>query len=252
MSAGWKWPLAAEGGVAVPDPSALADNKWLKTTGGVWVSTDAPSGGGDLGLLAAVAPPSSPDAEDEEFASTDGLTWVNQGTSTVTYAESCMVLSIGSAGGGTGRFKSLSGSDWTYRAHLWQLAPNLDITRFMNLALRESATGKLTTIGLARRGGPLTSVSVAHWTDITTFSSYAANIDLVETYAHNRPIFVEVRKSGSTLSFHYRWGWGGPFVQVASHALTTHFTTAPDQIGFSMFQVTVAAVGVADFLRKIA
>lgn len=58
----WKHPVA--GGGTVPDPSALADNKWLKTESGVWVAADPPGGGG---LVFPDSAPASPSAFNDEY-----------------------------------------------------------------------------------------------------------------------------------------------------------------------------------------
>lgn len=256
MSAGWTYPVAGGGGgVAVPDPTSLADNKWMKTEGGVWVATDAPSsGGGDLTALGALAPPASPSAEDEEFATNDGLAWVNQGSSTVQYTDSCMVITTPLATGGSGRFKALVGSDWVYRGRLWLQQGDLTGNAIFVLALRESSSGRLAGVGWARRGGPQTSITTAQFSAPGTFAGYTNNVDMVDTYAMHLPLLVEVRKSGSTLSYHWSLGLGGIFTQSVSESLVASFNTAPDEIGFLTFAASSVAntVGVASFLRKMS
>lgn len=210
----------------------------------------------DISTLGALVPPASPSVENEEFISAaDGFSWVDQGTSTVVYQDGQMVFTKPWAGGFSGslRVKSIVGSDWRYRARLHLPIPTDNSTHFATLALRESATGKISCIGYTRRSAAI-SVTVARWSNPATFTSYTINRDLNNWNVLWSPIFVEIEKSGSNLIYRYAVAFGGFWLDFVTEAVTSPFTTAPDQVGFMVNNnySIASTVGVFHFFRKMA
>jgi hypothetical protein len=84
-------------------------------------------------------------------------------------------------------------------------------------------------------------LNIQHFSGPSTFT---AN-DVVNIYSANGGTwFLRVDFSGSNLVY-YASGDGQNWVQVASIAKTTQFTTAPDEWGFAAFNNTATAPAIA-------
>jgi hypothetical protein len=157
------------------------------------------------------------------------FTWNNQGSATSN--ETNGAIYIEHPGSSTGVFAMLKSM------------PTPPFTILMNFALmripvdylgggmffRESATGKVETIGIVYGSGTL-QVQVSNWTNSSTFVTHFFQLDGVGTY---RPAIDWFRLShnGTNISYgfsnvrHY-------FYDARNVAKNNYFTTGPDQVGF--------------------
>jgi hypothetical protein len=212
-----------------------------------------PGGAATLAALGVDAPPSPPHADDQEFASGDAMAWVNQDSATVSYEKHNLIITAPagdtSLHGRTVPITSPSGN-YRYQAKIQGNSPIATTNLAVALLLRESGTGKLGGIfHFANNGG----IQMARWTDPDTFGASHVTVTPGAIITFAEPWILEVERSGSNILYRYLGPMGGPGILLISLAITTPFTTQPDEIGiFVRPTASVAAVGVCSWLRRVA
>lgn len=219
----------------------------------------APSGGGGGGSVTSVTIddiPGSPHADDEEFATTDGFAWLNQGSSTVSYTRHTMLLGC-AAGSGVlrGRLKSITSPSGNYKYQAKIHGCSLTGTGDMDvgLFLRESGTSKIQAFSLcANRTGGQTCLRVTGWADENSIITEDAFVLLGAVGLYCQPWVLEVERSGSNLVYSFMGPMGGTPKILLSTTVSTKFTTEPNQIGFFIRPTGgEASHMVAAWLRRV-
>lgn len=184
--------------------------------------------------------PCTPNAADDEFqeatftllagARTGGWVWANQGSATASVANGWLLLSTPSNAGDSARLlvQSITATaPYTFEAKC--AAPNTHANfTVAGMVLRESATGKMVSLGESSNSSSFasfTGVKSSVWTSFTNPSADEAT--------HQQSMMVlyfKMQVSGGNHIESYSTD-GINFFQLSSTALTTDFTTAPDQVG---------------------
>lgn len=206
--------LGSPAGTPLPLP-VVATDRLIVGRGGVLKRIDQVAFRGSPGMRAkCVAPTSS-----------DFSTWVNQNGSVV--ADNDYTMSISHDNTVTGgdqlscRVRTLPGGTWDVRLGIicqWRHHNFIS----GGIALRESGSGKI----LASQFGHIANASaLVRWNSPTSFNSIVKEIGM-------RPQkgFVRFLKNGSNAELHFSTD-GVYYALFSSIALTTAFTTAPDQWG---------------------
>jgi hypothetical protein len=160
-----------------------------------------------------------------------------------------------------------AGTAWRYR---YKMMMTVNTGRIAGIGLYESGTGKLAVFGPLQNNPQV--LWFGWWTNFTTFNTYdGAHLNTPITYAqiasaimgsvsvspNTRSVWWEAERNGSNLIFRISdTGYDGTFVDYATEALTTAFTTAPNNIGFFVdpgaASVANPAVIVCDWFRRMA
>lgn len=177
--------------------------------------------------------PGVPSTEDDEALSDTSAnwTWENQGSSTLAIGDGCIDLNL-TTGAKRGIYKNMgaSGANWIYRckAYMPPYAGSGDTA--IGMYLRESGTGKVyaacvmvASTASASYRMPYTGASLS----AASYGSYVTDADWKQV----GPFYIELARSGSNFSAKVGRTWKEMFTIQSSVALTTPFTTAPDQIG---------------------
>jgi len=187
------------------------------------------------------AVPCSPDATNDEFGHTfgalgdvnDGMwTWVNQNSATATLTNG--MVSISGAPGSEQQqclFQSAPGSTpYTYTTVGYN---NVTIggSSVINLAFRESATGKIVSIGSQiQNSSNSNKLLVGKWTNATTNSTFPVS---GSTSSTTNPLYLRVQNTGANTV--YSWSPDGVIYQTAlSEAINAFFTSGPNQVGICL------------------
>lgn len=158
------------------------------------------------------------------------FTWVNQGSSTAADYEAggvYMYAPVGSSINVRALVISQPSTPYTVTSAL-RFGVGADAYNSVTggdsvgLCFRESATGKISTIGY--RGND--NIVSQDFTDATTFG---AN-NVVQSWQVNGPLWLQLENDGTNLNFKYSID-GISFLQLHTDLLATFFTTAPDQVG---------------------
>jgi hypothetical protein len=199
-----EWVDPGGGVVALNDLSDVdltgqADGDFLQRVSGVWVPVDAPTGGGgDLyGIGPADRPPGSPDADDDEFDTTDTSDpmtgWTTLGTPTAHDIDSTLVhhYYVRKAAGGislTGIYKART-VPFTVTAKMSGNNVN-NVQARAGIFVAQATPGKLLT--LSRAQGPATLQGDV-WTNPTTFASSTTGLTI-----HSPHIYLRMIVASST------------------------------------------------------
>jgi hypothetical protein len=207
------------------------------------------------------APPSSPNALDDEFTelnptiggANDGVwTWVNQSSAATTLTGGMLSLTAPTRGTGTAHsqinclFQTAPATPYTAKLLNYSTA-TINGSFMTYIALRESATGKIITLGWWLDGGVMGKVIGVKLTDPTntgTFTGYVGN----GTGATSSGFTLYAGNDGANIFTKY--SNDGVVPQTAlSEAKNTFFTTAPDQIGICIETPTGAGIYDIDYFR---
>lgn len=161
------------------------------------------------------------------------FSWVNQGGASVTVnANGGIFLNAPKNSGISGRFRVLtlpsSGTvAWTLTTCVlpFNVGPNF---QFTGLVLRESATGKLSTLGVSSQlNAANAALQVVHWTSVTGRGGATLGGELVPITI----LWLRLQYDGTNLNYSYSID-GYNFNPFFSELPTAAFTTRPDQVGF--------------------
>lgn len=175
------------------------------------------------------------DAGTGRLVSTD-FTWVNQGgASRSDGSRGNIYLRIPSDGAATNlRMLSLTPgvSTFAYVASIKQFgAGDGNFTCFSGLGLRENATSKVMTIGHFGSSNSYNwGAHLAKWTNSTTVTGGSFTKSLPFCFVGDR-LYLRVALTATHVVFSYSLD-GFEWVQIHSETITTHFTTAPDEVVF--------------------
>ncbi len=222
-------------------------------------------GGGGTGGLTPLAistqpdwPPVSPNAMDDEFTGgtfNAGSIWtaVNIGTCTMTQNNNSWLLFSCPSNGGAQNLRlqcqTLPSAPYEFEAKMMHdyvtFNGNSGFQYYGGIILRESGTGKHITW----------SFDGGHFPRVVYWSALGTDVSVLFGYSNtwnpdHTPIYFKVGRSGTTLTWKIADSDGANFRAVYTESLTTHFTTAPDQvcIGNSPYGNTV--VSAYDFFRR--
>lgn len=203
------------------------------------------------------APPLSPDSTNNENTEQFGApgdannpwwTLINAGAATFSWTGG--TLAIANAAGVDQLncvFRTAASTPYGYVTNVaYNVTIGGNVTA--NLALRESATGKIVTIGgQIQNGGNSGRLIVAHFTNATTNSSFTPVSTAV--WVPN-PIYIKVGYDGTNTE--YKWSADGlVYTNGLTEAKTAFFTTAPDQVGLCLEAPSGTGSVEYDYLRKV-
>lgn len=193
--------------------------------------------------------PSSPTSYDDEFNGStlnSAWTWLQQGAATATIASSCIaLLGDSSAAYLRGVYKAVPGTTpWEFAAG-FQLDGGFGNYILAGLMLYESSTGKQMWWGPTFDTG---FTPVLGWgTTGASVNNYAYTGPL--SSVTNSKVYCKVRNDGTNLIFSYSVT-GVSYYAAYTVPLTTHFTTAPNNIGLGIAAYGANAVLVSDWFRR--
>lgn len=151
--------------------------------------------------------------------------WINQGGASATAAKDSVYLLAPATTGVSWRIRKKSIGSST-RLELGFLPHFLGSGTQAGIVLRESGTGKLATLAL----GDTLALAVQHWASATSFTGNDLTGCTVSLMGMLR---LAVVFSGANLLYQVSVD-GQNWIQIASVAKTTQFTTAPDEWGFAI------------------
>lgn len=170
--------------------------------------------------------PLSP-ADDSNFS------WVNQGSATITTTSGGLVLYAPSNGGSDnlrGRFATLPSPPYTVTIGFYPICAIQGGICFPAFVLRESATGKMTSIlvGNATVSDGSTSIRTFNHSGTTNFG-LRQNWDFIAI----SPIWLRLVNDNTNILYQVG-ATPYDFIQMDSQAKASPFTTAADQYGFML------------------
>lgn len=177
------------------------------------------------GSLVALATKTNPFPLGDEIALSQ-LVWVNQGAASgfqsgpgivirgpaATVNLRCLVKALPAASG------------YTLICPMWFIGPSATVA-CAGLVLRESGTGKLTTIATLENG----TLEIQKWTDPTTFSALYATDASPNWHNYGKPLYQRLQDNGTSRT--YSVSQEGTHWKVLHSVGRTDFLT-PDQYGF--------------------
>lgn len=193
------------------------------------------AGAADLSWIGIDMPPASPHAEDEEFATTDGFGWVNQGAAVATYPHHSLMIETPTSATTSLRLRTKAmgapTGDYKYRCKAHLSIPSV-VSMYGGLAIREAGTGKIVVITIGRETS-LVYMGAFRYTSATSAATLIGSVITLSTQ-HNVCLLdwiLEVEKVSSNLFYRFLPAGGGQAVQIATEAATASFTTRPDEWG---------------------
>lgn len=165
------------------------------------------------------------------------FTWVNQGSATASDQNGTIFLRSPPGGGGENcniLKRTAPSPSYTFQMAC-QVMKFREASENTGIIFREAATGKFITFGMSMTGTIPMGIASYRFTNATT---YAGTADLSITGGntpHNfftgKYLWLRAQDDNTNLIFSASPD-GVEFTQLLSIARTTHFTTAPDEIGF--------------------
>lgn len=241
----------------VPNPADGDDDDIIIVQGGAYVLS--PNNAGDPSFVGVDAPPASPNSEDEEFETTDGFAWVNQGTAVASYANHQLMIEAPTSAGQNLRIRKKSitnpGSDYTYRVKVWLSNVN-ESFKYGGIVLRESSTSKIVFLAVVQASSTAVNIDCYRYTNETTFSGTTiASRVIGDTYSESmQPWILQVARVSGNLVYSILPPGGGNPIQLASEAVTASFTTEPNEWGVCCNNVnnSTKAYAVFPWARRVA
>lgn len=213
------------------DVNVITDGEYLKRVGATVVS-GTPAGGS--GIYNPFEPLVSPNAMDDEFNDGSGMSgsvngldpkwaWRNQSTSAITFPNKGVAkLAVPAASSGNFRLleQAVAAGNFEFVVFFSLQAVLADLVQG-GLCVIDRTNGDFYVLQLnAGSTGTLvngTSITVARWTNVTTFDTNLAAFAFGPT-----GIWMRIKRVGSTLSFSYSTDGQGGWVQVASFTDTVN------------------------------
>lgn len=160
------------------------------------------------------------------------FSWTNQGGATITQIEQGVYLEAPAAAGENLRLRTKTAPSAPYTITMGYI-PNLLLQNYHTggVVLRESGTGKIMIAGLGWNGA--LQPRVYAFTNATTYGSFNTPTPASTWFSQGAVHWIRVNRTGSTLT----WYWtqdGIHWRTLLSEAMTTHFTTAPDEVGYAV------------------
>lgn len=161
--------------------------------------------------------------------------WVNQGTATVTQSNGVVYLEGPSQAGLNARSRVVTApaTPYTITALIQAVVPAM-ANIGVGLVWRESGTSKLTFLMLSQTG-----VRQANFTNDTTFSADVTTFTAL--FAAGTMVWLRMTDDGTNLITSFSFD-GVIYHQLASVLRGSFFTTAPNQMGLSVFCTSSAGI----------
>jgi hypothetical protein len=199
--------------------------------------------------------PATAGSLDDEFNGTSldmtRWTWLNQGTSTATVANSLLTLSVPAAGGTAinGITQPAPATPWTVvlRVSGMDLIP-MGPSPLCDLVLSDS-TGQIIVFGVSfRNTSAALGLSVDYLTNPTTYVTTPFGPD---TLPSSFPWWLKVQDDGTDLKFSYS-GTGSVYTQVLSVSRTAFLPSGPTQVGLAVGSngANTPVNGAFDYFRQ--
>ena len=206
-------------------------------------------------------PPSSPNAMDDEFdAATLNAkwTWLDQGTATATFAASHLLLTLPAESTGTYKLRGIGQPTPTPP---YEFTARIDpppaiasaVGTGIALALYETSSGKVVILESASTAGsgPIPSCLIQNWTSLTAPGGTVG----VSVYVPTAPgHYLRIGRTGTTLAVSFSSD-GVAWQAMASLAMGTYFTTAPDTVALLALHTGTGAANIvlaSDWFRRTA
>jgi hypothetical protein len=219
-------------------------SKWINSSGAALPSWLA---------LSPDAPPTSPNAKDDEFSSSATLpgggsalwNWDNQGSSTATITSDVLQLAAPTNSGDSMRtlYQAAPATPWTITTRVYIASVTGTNYFFAGLTALESSTGKRVTLWVGYDTG--NKVEVFKMTNATTVSSVPLSNDWPPRWA-----YLRLADDGTNLKAFYSQD-GITYVQCWSEARTTFMTGGANRIGVAvnLNNTTFSATGSFQWFR---
>lgn len=199
--------------------------------------------------------PASPHVMDEEGEGTvldAKWTWVNQGTSTATFANGCLIMAPQQSATQNVRaiYQTVAG------AFKWRVKFAIAATASFNrggIALKNSGGNKLLEFGLFHNTTSDFHLYVNEDNSTTSTSSTAFNTGTLPGFGlHSQFAYIEAEYDSTNIKFRYSLtGVEGTFVQVYT-ALAATFLGTPDQLGlYADCFGTTSGLAIFDWARRV-
>lgn len=166
------------------------------------------------------------------------FSWLNQGGATETAFGGAVVLQAEASRASpsvAARIKAPSAAPWTVTVcFVPQMKPTTaggTVNAFCGLVAYESGTTKELNLGLFQNDTPDRVVSFSQSSGPTSSFSTVTNLII----SIGRPVWFQLSNDGTNLIWRYSTN-GFTWAQISTETLTTHFTTAPDRIGYCVNQ----------------
>jgi hypothetical protein len=162
---------------------------------------------------------------------TGDFTWVNQGSASIATNDQALTLRCPTDASNNLRMLSLTpgGASWTYIAAFRAVSTgDGNWYGFFGLGFRESATGKIVTLGYGGSSTDQIRQTIGRWSDSSTLSG-GAFVTSRKAFVNRHLIWQKAEYDGTNLKF-YTSPDGVVWIQIHSETKTTFLTTAPDQI----------------------
>jgi hypothetical protein len=174
------------------------------------------------------------------------FSWVNQGSATVVTSNEGIYLSCPSQGATDSiRARVMTAPSTPYSITIgYEYTATIEsaIAGFPLFILRESATGKMTSI-LPGEAGNQWTTRVFNHSSVTGFSQVFS-----EKHTYGRPLWQRITNNGTTLTYYIGLNPYN-FVQIYSQSRSTAFSSVADQYGFGI-DPNSSAVGMFVFHLK--
>ena len=183
------------------------------------------------------------DTAGTRFTGATAWTWQQQGSSTATLTEGSLVMSGQLVAGTISAIEQPlpGGSSWTYQGRAsWQGGnPGGSVQPFAGFHLRESSSGDVTGFGfIANNPGQivlLTGTLAGGYAAIAVQTTYPYIASGSAGHLSLPWFYYQIALASGTLTYSIsQTGLPGSWITMASRAVTTDFSTAPDHIGFAV------------------
>lgn len=194
--------------------------------------------------------PANPDSFNDEFTGSINTstkwTWVNQGTTTGSFAnDTYLLMDENSHAGDQIRFlaQTVDTGSWTITSKVkfsGQRVASINI----GMGLRDSVSSRYSLITLNLATSNIPHISVSRYTNNTTFStrlnagSYGDSV-----------CYMRIVHDGTNLSYQYS-NDGTIYHELLSESRTAFLTNGPDQAGLMINSANGRAIAYFDYIRK--
>lgn len=200
--------------------------------------------------------PASPDSMDDEFEGTSldaKWSWIDQGTSTITFDHGSAILA-GQADSGIhlrGIEQPVSGTG-RWRAKFSGFAPNN--FNLFSIGIRNTSNGRVWNFYPVRVGN---TFGVGYWDSLTSFNSepLPSASRTTEWGSNLEPVYVEIEITATQfIAKMSKVGVNGSFQQLSAVTITAFVGSGYDRIGFyaNSQNASTGGTGYIEWFRRVA